>query len=96
MVWLYTTMTWPTTHLQYHICDYDQERISQADQEPILHRFDLCSAREWGEDGEIDGGEHDHARDVDSDDQVILGVPSDVVGGPVDYVHQECGQVSHQ
>ena len=96
MVSLYIIYNYDLTHLQYHICDYDQERISQADQEPILHRFDLCSARKWGEDGEIDGGEHDHARDVDSDDQVILGVSGDVVGGLVDDVHQECGQVSHK
>ena len=32
---------------------------------------------------------------VDGVDQVVLGVPGDVVGGLVDHVHQDGGQVGH-
>ena len=41
------------------------------------------------------GGEHHHAGDVHRDDEDILGVTRDVVGGLVDDVHQDGGQVSH-
>ena len=33
---------------------------------------------------------------VDGVDQVVLGVSSDVVGGLVDHVHQDGGQVGYQ
>ena len=59
----------------YLHCYIDQnyhERISQIEDEPDLDRFDVRSAGQGGGDGEVDGGQHHHAGDVDSDNQVIL------------------------
>ena len=52
-------------------------------------------AGEGGGHREVDGGQHHHAGDVDGVDHVKLGVSSDVVGGLVDDVHEDGGQVSH-
>ena len=78
-----------------NICDDYQKRISQVEEKPPLDWLDAGRAGEGGGDGEVDGGQHHHARDVDCDDQVIRGVSPDVVGGLVDDVHQDGGEVGH-
>ena len=83
------------TYLHDNICQYDQDGVCEVEQQPDLYRLDVGCAGEGGGDGHVDGGEHHHAGDVHRDDQVILGVPGDVVGGLVDDVHQDGGQVSH-
>ena len=77
-------------YLQSNIdCD-DHERVDEACQEPYLDRFDAGGVGEGGGDGEVDGGEDHHARDVHRDDELIATVSADVVGGLVDQVHEEC------
>ena len=78
-----------------HIRNDNPERIGNAEEQPHLHRFDArCTGQRHG-DGHVDGGEHHHACDVHGDDQVILGVPGDVVGGLVDDVHQKSRNIVH-
>ena len=82
-------------YLHYHICNDNQEWIGNAEEQPDLHRFDVrCVGQRHG-DSHVDGGEHHHARDVHRDNQVVLGVPGDVVGGLVYDVHQESRNVIH-
>ena len=76
-----------------HICNDNPEWIGDAEEQPDLHRFNVGGVGQRHGDGHVDGGEHHHAGDVHRDDQVILGVPRDVVGGLVDDVHQEGGEV---
>ena len=78
-----------------HIGDDDPERIGDAEEQPDLHRFDVRGVGQRHGDGHVDGGEHHHACDVHCDDQVILGVPRDVICGLVDDVYQEDGNVGH-
>ena len=82
-------------YLHHHICNDNQERIGNAEEQPDLHRFNVRSVGKGHGDRHVDGGEHHHAGDVHRDDQVILGVPGDVVGGLVDDVHQKRGNVVH-
>ena len=82
-------------YLHDNICQYDQDGVCEVEEQPDLDRLDVGRAGEGGGDGHVDGGEHHHARDVHRDDQVILGVPGDVVGGLVDDVHQESRNVIH-
>ena len=83
------------TYLHDHVGNNDPERIGNAEEQPHLHRFDVRGVGQGHGDRHVDGGEHHHACDVDCDDQVILGVSSDVVGGLVDDVHQNGGQIGH-
>ena len=78
-----------------HTRNNDPEWIGNAEEQPHLHRFDVRGVGQRHGDGHVDGGEHHHARHVHRDDQVILGVPGDVVGGLVDDVHQDGAQVGH-
>ena len=84
-----------TTHLKCDIDKYDEDREGQVEEEPDLHRLDVGGAGETGGHGQVDRGQHHHAGDVDGVDQVVLGVSGDVVGGLVDNVHQDGGQVGH-
>ena len=83
------------SHLEYDIYNDDQEREGQVEEEPDLHRLDAGGAGEAGGDGQVDRGQHHHAGDVDGVDQAVLVVSGDVVGGLVDHVHQDGGQVGH-
>ena len=67
----------------------DKEGIDEADQEPDLHRFDAGGVGQGGGHGQVDGGEHHHAGDVHSDDQIVLVRDGQVVRGLVDDVHQD-------
>ena len=82
-------------YLKNNVDKDDKERISQVEEEPHLHRFDGGGAGQGGGDRQVDGGQHHHARNVHSDNQVVLAVSSDVVGQLVDDVHQDGGQVCH-
>ena len=82
--------------LQHNVEDDDEEGEGEVDEEPDLHRFDPQRAGEGGGDREVDGGEDHHAGDVDGDHQVGLPLHRQVVGGLVDDVHQDGGQVGHQ
>ena len=54
------------------VCDDNEEGPGEIEEEPDLHRFDTGGAGQAGGDGEVDGGQHHHAGDVDGEDQVIL------------------------
>ena len=82
--------------LQHNVEDDDEEGEGEVDEEPDLHRFDSQRAGESRGDREVDGGEHHHAGDVDGDHQVGLALQPQVVGGLVDHVHQDGGEVGHQ
>ena len=77
------------TDLKNDVCEDDLEGVEQVDQEPDLHRLNTGGAGQAGGHREVDGGQDHHAGDVDGVDHVVLGVPSDVVGGLVDHVHQD-------
>ena len=83
------------SHLEENIDQYHQEREGQVEEEPDLHWLDVGGAGQAGGHWEVDGGQDHHAGDVDGVDQVVLGVSADVVGGLVDHVHQDGGQVGH-
>ena len=81
--------------LQHNVEDNDEEWEGEIEEEPDLHRFNPQRAGEGGGDREVDGGEDHHAGDVDGDHQVGLPLQRQVVGGLVDDVHQDGGQVDH-
>ena len=54
------------------VSDYDQEGVGHVKQEPLLHRLDRGRGREGGGHREVHRGEHHHAGDVHSDDQVLI------------------------
>ena len=82
-------------YLHWNIDQNNHERISQVEEEPDLDRFDVRSAGQGGGHREVDGGQHHHTGDVDSDNQVILRVSGQVVGGLVENVCQDGGQVGY-
>ena len=84
-----------TSYLEYNINENGEKGIGQVEEEPDLHRLDDRGGGQTGRDREVDRGQHHHAGDVDGVDQVVLGVSADVVGGLVDHVHQDSGQVGH-
>ena len=83
------------SHLEENIDDDDQDREGEVEQEPDLHRLDVGSAGEAGGHREVDGGQDHHAGHVDGVDHGELVLSADVVGGLVDEVHQDGGQVGH-
>ena len=58
--------------LQHDVADDDHEGVGEVEQEPHLHGLDVRGAGERGGDGEVDRGQHHHARDVHLDDQLVL------------------------
>ena len=82
-------------NLLYDVAGDYQDRIGQVEQEPDLHWLDVQGGGQTGGHREVDGGQDHHAGDVDGVDQVVPGVSADVVGGLVDGVHQDGGQVGH-
>ena len=81
--------------LEHHVADDDKEWVGQVEQEPHLDGFDDGRAGQTAGHGEVDRGEDHHAGDVYGDDHVVLCLSSDVVGGLVNYVHQDGGEVAH-
>ena len=73
----------------------NQERVGEISEEPGLHWLDVGCAGQGGGHWEVDGGQDHHAGDVHCDNQVILGVSRQVVGGLVDDVHQDGWEVGH-
>ena len=82
-------------HLENNIDKYNQERICQVEEKPFLYWLDALSVGQRSWYREVDRGQNHHAGDVHSDDQVIFGVASDVVGGLVDDVNENCGKIGH-
>ena len=70
--WGYGFSNFLLENLENSVCNNDQERIGQVDQEPSFHWLNPGCAGEGGGDGEVDRGQHHHARDVHRDDQVVL------------------------
>ena len=83
------------THLEENIDQDDEDGEGEVEEEPDLHRLDVGGAGEAGGDRDVDRGQDHHAGDVDGVDKVVFGVSGDVVGGLVDDVHQDGGQVGH-
>ena len=86
------------SHLGHDVGEDDKDGIGEVEEEPDLHRLDVGGGREAGGHREVDRGQHHHAGDVDGVDQAILVISArhpDVVGGLVDDVHQDGGQVGH-
>ena len=81
--------------LQNNVGDNDHERVGEVEYQPPLHRLDVGCPGEAGGHREVDGGEDHHAGDVGGVDQAVLVLSGDVVGGLVDHVHQDGGQVGH-
>ena len=54
------------------VCDDNEEGPGEIEEEPDLHGFDTGGAGQAGGDGEVDGGQHHHAGDVDAVDHVKL------------------------
>ena len=82
------------TYLQDHIDQDGGEGIGEVEDQPDLHRLDIRRDGQAGGDREVDGGEDHHAGDVDGEDHVVLVVPSDVIGGLVDHVHENGWKIS--
>ena len=55
-------------YLEEDIDEYDEEGVGQVEEEPDLHRLDVRGGGEADRDGEVDGGQHHHAGDVDGED----------------------------
>ena len=89
-------MSTPKLHLNKNVDNNNEGRVDQRKEEPHLHRFDLSGGGQAGGHRQVDGGQHHHAGDIDCDDQLILVLGGDVVGGLVNDVHQESRQVGHK
>ena len=87
-----------SSYLKQNIDENGEKRVGQVKYEPDLHRLDIRGGGEAGGHREIDRGQDHHAGDVDGVDQAVLVVFArhpDIVGGLVDHVHQDGGQVGH-
>ena len=82
-------------YLKTDVDQNDEERVGEVEEQPDLHRFDVWGCRQAGGDRQVDRGQDHHAGDVDGVDQTELVLVTDVVGGLVDDVHQDGGQVGH-
>ena len=82
-------------YLEYDSGQHYNKRVGHVEQQPDLHWLDIRGGGQAGGDWEVDRGQDHHAGDVDGVDQVVLGVSGDVVGGLVDDVHEDGGQVGH-
>ena len=80
-------------YLKTDVDQNDEERVGEVEEQPDLHRFDVWGCRQAGGDRQVDRGQDHHAGDVDGVDQTELVLVTDVVGGLVDDVHQDGGQV---
>ena len=87
--------TLDNSHLEENIDQDDEDGEGEVEEEPDLHRLDVGGAGQAGGDREVDRGQDHHAGDVDGVDQAVLVLSCDVVGGLVDDVHQDGGQVGH-
>ena len=85
-----------TYYLDNDVNHDDQEWISKVEEEPDLNGFDGCCGGQAGGDREVDRGKDHHAGDVDSYNKFTFIRGRDIVGGLVDDVHQDGGQVGHQ
>ena len=83
------------SHLEENIDNDDEDRVGEVEEEPDLHWLDVGGAGETGGHWEIYGGQDHHAGHVDGVYHAEFVVSSDVVGGLVDDVHQDGGQVGH-
>ena len=83
------------SHLEDHVDDDDKERIGEVVQEPDFNGFDDWSAGQTVGHGQVDRGQHHHARDVHGDDQIVPVRHRQVVCGLVDDVHQDGWEVGH-
>ena len=81
--------------LEGDIDQYGDEGIGQIENQPDFYWFYIRGGRQAGGHRQVDGGEDHHAGDVDGVDHVVLSVSLDVVGGLVDHVHEDSGQVGH-
>ena len=81
--------------LQYNVAENHEKGVGEVEEEPDLNWLDVGGGGQTGRDRQVDSGKHHHAGDVDGVDQVVLAVSGDVVGGLVDQVHQDGGQVGH-
>ena len=85
-------------YLNANIDSNDEDRIDKGEEKPDLHWLDCGGGGQTGGEREVDGGQHHHAGDVDAVDQAVLVVTAghpDIVGGLVDDVHQDGGEVGH-
>ena len=76
------------SHLQHNIHEYDKKWVGQVKEKPDLHRLDVGGAGQTDGYREVDRGQDHHAGDVDGEDQVVPGVPVDIIGDLVDHVHE--------
>ena len=76
------------TYLQDHIDQDGGEGIGEVEDQPDLHRLDVGGAGQTDGYREVDRGQDHHAGDVDGEDQVVPGVPVDLIGDLVDHVHE--------
>ena len=83
-------------YLEENIKDNYQERPEEVEEEPLLNGFDVKGDREVLWDRNIDRGQNHHAGDVNAVDQAVLVLSADVVGGLVDDIHQDGGEVGHE
>ena len=80
-------------YLKEDIDDDNQERVGQVEEEPDLYRFDVRRAGQTIRNWEVDGGQNHEGGDVQIHYDLVSVLSLDVVGGLVDDVHQDGGQV---
>ena len=74
----------------------DKEGVGKVEEKPDLNGFDGCCGGQAAGHREVDRGKDHHAGDVNSYDKLTFVSGRNIVGGLVDDVHQDGGQVGHQ
>ena len=66
------SINYENSHLECDVWKYDKARVDQIEDEPDLYRLDIRGAGEAPWYVEVDWGQHHHAGDVHSHDQIKL------------------------
>ena len=74
------------SHLQQNVGEYYKARVDQIEDEPDLYRLDIRGAGEAPGHVEVDWGQHHHAGDVDSKDNLISIFHCDKICSLVDNI----------
>ena len=80
-------------HVNSNVKENDEKGKDERGEKPDVHMFNARSSREGGSHGDVEGREDHEGGEVEGDDGLQVLAVVQVVGGLVDDVHQDGGQV---